>query len=90
MILYKVLNSLGINSIEFGDDAGSDEPMFESEPHFLAIVEDELIQIIEYKLEWLWVALINLDNLAYAASIEGFVFDVTEVAKNFLYFLLHA
>ena len=51
MILYKVLNSLGINSIEFGDDAGSDEPMFESEPHFLAIVEDELIQIIEYELE---------------------------------------
>jgi hypothetical protein len=38
--LYKVLDSLGINSIEFGDDTGSDEPMFKPKPNFFAIIED--------------------------------------------------
>ena len=63
--------------------------MFKPESYLFAIGEDELIQIIEYELQRLGIALINFDDLTYATRIEGLVFDVTEVAKNLLNFLLH-
>jgi hypothetical protein len=63
--------------------------MLKPKSYFFAIGKNEVIQIVEYELQRLRIALINFDDLADTASIEGFVFDVTEVAKNLLNFLLH-
>ena len=63
--------------------------MFETETHFLASGEDELVEVVEDELEGLWVALVELDDLANAAGVERLVLYVTEVTENLLDFLLH-
>lgn len=63
--------------------------MLESQPHFLAIGEDELVEIEEYKLERLGVGLVDLDDLRDAARVEGLVLYVAEVTEDFLDLVLH-
>lgn len=50
-IEHELLDALCIYFIEFGDEAGGDESVFESESDFLAVGEDELIEVVEYEFE---------------------------------------
>ena len=88
-ILHKLLYSLHVYLVEFGDNTGADEAVLQSKSGFLAIGEDELVEVIEDELERFGVGLIDLDHLRDAAGVEGFVFDATEVTKYFLDFVLH-
>lgn len=88
-VAQEVLNSLSIYFVEFRDDTGGNESMFQSKPDFFAIREDELVEVVEYELQGFRIGLVELDYLADAAGIEGFVFDIAEVAKYLLNFLLH-
>jgi hypothetical protein len=45
------LDALRIYFIEFGDEAGGDESVLESESDFLAVGEDELVEVVEYEFE---------------------------------------
>ncbi len=64
--------------------------MLQPQPHFFAVEKDELVQVVQYEFERLRIAFVNFNDLAYAAGIEGFVFDASEVAEDLLNFLLHA
>lgn len=88
-ILNELLDALHVGLVKFRYQTGADESMFESEPDFLAIGEDELVEVVEYKLEGLWVGLVDLDDLRDAAGVEGLVLDVAEVTKDFLDLVLH-
>jgi hypothetical protein len=46
-ILHKITNSFGIDFVEFADERGGDESMFESESDIFDIAEDELVEIVE-------------------------------------------
>lgn len=63
--------------------------MFKSESDFLAIGENELIEVVEYELKWFRITLVELNYLTNATGIKRLVFDIAEVAKYFLNFLLH-
>jgi hypothetical protein len=88
-ILNKLFYPVDVYFIEFGNEARTYESVFETQSDFLAIREDELIQVIKNEFKRLWVSLIDLDDLRNATCIEWLVFYVTKVTKNFLDFILH-
>jgi hypothetical protein len=89
LVRHELAHSLGVDPVEFGDEAGRDQAVLESQPDFLSGGEDQLVQVVEYKFERLWVVLVDLNDLTYAAGVEGLVLDVTEVTEDLLYLLLH-
>ena len=74
---------------QFPHEGGSNETMFEPKSNFLAVAEDEVVEIVEDELQRFGVVLVDLHQLADAAGVERLVFDATEVSKDFLYLLLH-
>lgn len=63
--------------------------MFESKANLFAIGEDELIEVVEYELQGLWIGLIYLNDLRDAACVEGLILDIAEIAEYLLYLVLH-
>lgn len=51
LILNEFFDSLHINLVKLRDETSTDESMFESKSYFLAIGEDELVEIVKYELE---------------------------------------
>ena len=52
--------------------------------NFFCRSEDQLVEVVEDEFEGLGVALVDFDDLADAAGVEGLVFDAAEVAENLL------
>jgi hypothetical protein len=64
--------------------------MLQSQPDLFATAEYELVEVVENEFESLGVPIVDLYNLADAASVERLVLDVAKIAENLLYFLLHS
>ena len=89
LVLEKFFDTLWVDLVEFGNQTCGDESVFESKSRLFAMSKNQLVQVVENKLEGLGVFLEDLYDLTDAGSVEWFVFDIAEVTKNLLDFLLH-
>jgi hypothetical protein len=89
LVFEEVFDALYVYFVEFGDEAGGDEAVFESEAYVLGGGEDELVEVVEDEFEGFGVGFVDLDDLRDAAGVEGLVLYVTEVAEYLLDFVLH-
>lgn len=87
---HELLDALGVDFIEFGDQTSCDQSVLQSQPHLFAVGEDQLVQVIEDELQRLRIRLVYFHDLADAAGVERLVLYVTEVTKNLLDLLLHS
>ena len=90
LILHEVSHAVGVYLIELGDEGRGDEAMLQSQPDLFATAEYELVEVVENEFQSLGVPIVDLYDLADAASVEGLVLDAAEIAENLLYFLLHS
>lgn len=88
-VIHKELNVGIVDLGQFPHEGSSNETVLEPKAYFLTVAEDEVIEVVEDELQRLGVVLVDLNQLANAAGVEGFVFDAPEVSEDFLYLLLH-
>ena len=88
-VLHKEFDVVVVDLRQFPHEGSGNKSVFKPQPYFLAVAEDEVIEVVEDEFQRLGVVLVDLNQLADAAGVEGFIFDASEVPEDLLYFLLH-
>lgn len=50
LVKHELFDALGVYLVQLRDETSSDEPVLESQPHFLAVGKDQLVEVVQYEL----------------------------------------